>query len=230
MDRSKAETAYQPWLVDHAAVIRQPQTTVRGSFALVLLAVCTLMSGCTTRYILGRSDLQDAMDRGAFDQLGVYVTHRTIPLYKRNALDQTRVGREIENRTEDDVYEVRIDRNDVGLIVDHDLRNGRNRLWVSFEPTCREIDCAYGFVQTEDGRFRLVDLPERDDYEELKVYRTWVRDRYELKPGKLKSLSDANAVYRLERKRKKRAKTVFLEVKRKRRKRTNRQVESVSGN
>ena len=54
--------------------------------------------------------------------------------------------------------------------------------------------------------------------------------RFELKPGKLRSLSDANAVYRLERKRKKRPKTVFLEVKRKRRKRTNRQVESVSGN
>lgn len=196
----------------------------------MLLAVCTLMSGCTTRYILGRSDLQDAMDSDALNQLGVYVTHRTIPVYRRNDSTQTRVGRTIETRSADDVLDRPIKRNDTGLIIDHDLRNGRNRLWVSFSPRCREIECSYGFVQTEDGRFRLVDLPDRDEYKSKKVYRTFVRDRYELKHGKLKSLSDANAVYRLERKRKKRPKTVFLEVKRRRRKQTRRRRDPEGGN
>lgn len=204
---------------------------MRGSFALVLLAVCTLLSGgCTTRYILGRSDLQEALDGDALDQLGVYVTHRTIPVYRRNKSTQTRVGRTIETRSQDDVLDRPIKRNDTGLIVDHNLRNGRNRLWVSFSPRCREKECAYGFVQTEDGRFRLVDLPKREEYKSTKVYRTFVRDRYELEHGKLGSLSDANAVYRLKRKRKKRPKTVFLEVKRRRRKLTNRRRDPEGGN
>ncbi len=203
---------------------------MRGTIGLILVAACTLLSGCTARYILGRRDLQDALERDAFNQLGVYVTHRTLPVYKRNDSSSKRISRRIEDRSRDSELYKRINRNDVGLIVHHDHLNGAHRLYVSFKPSCREPDCAYEFVQTEDGRYRLVDLPDRSDYDEKKVYRTFEWDRHELKLGKLRSLSDANAVYRLERKRKKRPKTVFLEVKRTRKKRTDRRFEAEGGN
>lgn len=190
----------------------------------------TLLSGCTARYVLGDSALRDAEARGALNDLGVYVSNRTIPLYERDEMSQTRVGREIEDRSRKGRLRRPIGRNATGLIVDEDLHNGARRLWISFSRTCREKDCAYGFVQTEDGRYRLMTLPERDDYDKASVYRGCVIDRHELKPGKLRALSDANAVYRLERKNKKRPKTVFLEVKRSRRKRTNDRSDPERGN
>lgn len=217
--------------VDRAAVIGEPRGTVRATLAQVFLVACTLvLPGCMTRYILGRSDLQDAIDHEAFYKLGVYVTHRTLPVYQRDLMSSTDVGRTIRSKEAEDLLDRPIRRNDVGLIVDHDHVNGAHRLWVSFSPSCREIACAYGFVQTEDGRYRLATLPEREDFESVKVYRTWEMDRQELKLGKIRSVSDANPVYRLERKRKKRPKTVFLEVKRKRQKIRRRARDPEGGN
>ena len=203
---------------------------MRALVAVVVFSVCSLLSGCTARYILGDSALRDAKARDKFQDLGVYVSHRTIPVYERDEFSQKRVDRTIEDNSRKGRLRVLLGRNLVGLIVDEDLRNGARRLWVAFDRSCRDAKCAFGFVQTEDGRYRLVDLPVRDDYEESSVYRSCVMKRQELKPGKLRALSDANAVYRLERKRKKRPKTVFLEVKRTTKRKTNEKVERPSGN
>ncbi len=204
---------------------------MRGTLTTLFFAACTLLPGCTARYILGPSDLKDARERDAFNRLGVYVSNRTIPVYSRDGMRSKRVGREIEENSRDDDLKATVGRNDVGLIVGEDLRNGAWRLWVSFDPACRDTDCAHGFVQTEDGRFRLVDLADRTDYESVKVYRSIVMDRHEMETGKLRGLSDANAVYRLPRKKKKkRPKTVFLEMKLKRRKRTVTRRDPARGN
>jgi hypothetical protein len=72
-------------------------------------------------------------------------------------------------------------------------------------------------VQTEDGRYRLVHAPEREGYAAPKVYRGWVGKRRQMKRGHLRSLGEANTVYRLDRG--SRPRTVFLEVKRDIRKR-----------
>jgi len=230
-------TGYQPGglprgarRVDQPTVIRDPRHTVRGSLTALFFAACTLLPGCTARYILGPSNLQSARDSGAFNQLGVYVSHRTIAVWERDEGASKRVGREIDDRSMEGRLRQPIGRNDAGLIVGEDLRNGAWRLWISFDPGCGTVECAYGFVQTEDGRFRLVDLPEREAYDTKTVYRSLLMDRHEMKQGKLRALSDANAVFRLERKNKKRPKTVFLEVKIKRRKRTNERVDAARGN
>ncbi len=203
---------------------------MRALVAVVFVSLCSLLSGCTARYVLGDSALRDAKARDKFQDLGVYVSHRTIPVYERDEFSQTRVDRTIEDNSRKGRLRRPIGRNAVGLIVDEDLRNGARRLWVTFSRTCRDVKCAYGFVQTEDGRYRLVDLPERADYEKSSVFRSCVIKRHKLKQGKLQGLSDANAVYRLERKRKKRPKTVFLEVKRTNKRRTNEKVDPESGN
>lgn len=203
---------------------------MRALVAVVFFLVCSLVSGCTARYVLGDAALRDAKARDKFGELGVYVTHRTIPVYERDEFSQKRVDRTIEDNSRKGRLRRPIGRNAVGLIVDEDIRNGARRLWVTFSRSCREVKCAYGFVQTEDGRYRLVDLPEREDYEKSSVYRSCVMKRQELKVAKLRALSDANAVYRLDRKRKKRPKTVFLEVKRTNKRRTNEKFDPESGN
>ncbi len=206
---------------------------MRALVAVVFFSVCSLLSGCTARYVLSDAALRDAQARDKFQDLGVYVSHRTIPVYERDEFSQKRVDRTIEDNSRKGRLRRPIGRNAVGLIVSEDLRNGARRLWVTFSRTCREVECAYGFVQTEDGRYRLVDLPERQDYEKSSVYRSCVIKRHQLKLGKLRALSDANAVYRLERKpkrMKKRPKTVFLEVKRTNKRRTNEKVDPESGN
>lgn len=218
--------------VDRAPVFGNPPSTVRGVFkaAILLLSGATLLSGCTARYVLGDGALREASKRNALNDLGVYVSNRTIPVYERDEMSQTRVGREIEDRSRKGRLRRPIGRNATGLIVGEDLRNGARRLWISFSRTCRDNECAYGFVQTEDGRYRLVDLPEREDYEKVSVFRSCMIGRHEMKHGKLKALSDANPVYRLERKNKKRPKTVFLEVKRSRSKRTDDRSDPERGN
>ncbi len=203
---------------------------MRVILAAVVFATCSLLSGCTARYVLGDAALRDAKTRDKFEDLGVYVSHLTIPVYERDEFSQKRVDRTIEDDSRKGRLRVLIGRNAVGLIVGEDLRNGARRLWVAFDRSCREPSCALGFVQTEDGRYRLVDIPERPEYEKSSVYRSCRIDRHELKHGKIRALSDANAVYRLERKRKKRPKTVFLEVKRRNRRRTNEKVERARGN
>ncbi len=160
----------------------------------------------------------------------MYVSNRTIPVYERQELEARRIGREIEDRSEKNRLRRPINRHKSGVIVAEDLRNGAPQLWVSFSRTCREIECAYAFVQTEDGRYRLAELPTRWDGEETTVYRSCVIKRHQMKLGKLRALSDANAVYRLERKRKKRPKTVFLEYVKSSRDRVDDRVDPESGN
>ncbi len=203
---------------------------MRALVAVLFVSLCCLLSGCTTRRILGDAALNDARSQDKFQDLGVYVSNRMIPVYERNDLRQKRVDRRIRDDSENSILDRPVGRNLVGLIVAEDLRNGARRLWISFSRSCREIQCAYGFVQTEDGRYRFVDLPVRENYDKSSVYRTFKLKRHELKLGKIRALSDANPVYRLERKRKKRPKTVFLEVKRTNKRRTRRQRDPETGN
>ena len=67
-------------------------------------------------------------------------------------------------------------------------------------------------MQLEDARYVLVQVPEREGYAPAKVYRSLVLKRHRMKQGQVRSLADANKVYKLQRRR--RALVVFLEVKR----------------
>lgn len=177
-------------------------------------ALCMLcLSGCAARYILSDGELNKARQKDAVDRIRVYVSHRTIPVYERKEMEQTLIRREIQDRSQKERDRRPISRNLTGGIVGQDVLNGQPRLWVSFSRSCSSVECAYGFVRTEGGRYHLVNLPVRDEFDPPNVYRSCRIKRHKMEHGKLKALSDANAVYKLKRRRKKRPKTVFLEVK-----------------
>ena len=145
-----------------------------------MAAAALLISGCASRYILSEREIEDARRRSAVPELGVYVSHRTVPVYERSEMHAKRIGREIDERSRRGRLRRPIGKNDMGLIVDEDLRNGARRLWVSFSLECRDRACSYGFVRGEDGRFHLVSLPERADYDVSKVFRSVVMGRHEM--------------------------------------------------
>jgi hypothetical protein len=175
----------------------------------LLLAVA---SGCAVRLKLADVDLEEARQTESLGKLRVYPSNRTISNYDEPALRTVVVSREIKQSSRRERNKVILRRNTSGAIVGESLLNGQKLLHVTFSRQCSEPACAYGFVQLEDARYVLVQVPEREGYAPAKVYRSLVLKRHLMKPGQVRSLSDANRVYKLQRRR--RALVVFLEVKR----------------
>lgn len=189
------------------------KSRVALAFVLSVLALC----GCASRHLLTDTELAQADARNVRGDLRVYVSNRMITSYDRNATASTVIRREIRGRAVDDRFLRRLTPNAPGKIVGEDRSSGARRLWVSFDPRCSQPDCAYGFVGTEDGKYRLQVLPPREGYAAPTVYHRCTLNRHKMALGRLQSLSDANAVYRLKRKQ---PRTIFLEVKKDVRSRT----------
>jgi hypothetical protein len=201
-----------------------------GRAALWLSMVGLLLavgSGCARRLKLADVDLEEARQAESLDKLRVYPSNRTISNYDEPALTTVVVSREIKQRSNRERQKRILRRNTSGAIVGEDLLNGQKRLWVTFDRQCSDPTCAYGFVQLEDMRYVLASVPEREGYAPAKVYRSLVLKRHRMKIGQVRSLSDANRVYKLERKR--RSPVVFLEVKRSNQDRVNERAERESG-
>ena len=177
------------------------------------LLACLNLCACAARHILSDRRLAEAEAGGAGDVLRVYVSHRTITVYDRGVIDEKTVRKQIDERKLKDRLKVKLGRNDSGVLVEEELKNGERLLWIGFDRRCRQRACAFGFVHTEDGRYRLVQLPERDGYGKPYVYRSVKIKRHKMRPGRLRALSDANEVYELKRRRKRSNRTVFLEFK-----------------
>jgi hypothetical protein len=63
---------------------------------------------------------------------------------------------------------------------------------VTFTGDCKDKTCAYGFAQTEDGVFRLIESGVMDGYKApVSFYKS---EKKQLKLGKLKSLAEKNDV------------------------------------
>jgi hypothetical protein len=185
-----------------------------GALALTFGLLLSLSStGCARRLILSPDEFQriDKQEQ-ATEALRVYVSKRVVVLYEADDRDATYdVNRTINTSQDRQLLRVIISRSTMGQIIDSEDRNGAPLLWVTFNASCKEKDCAYGFVQTEDGVFRLTDVPERDGYKAPKVY--YKRDpKKEMAFGKLKSLAEKNDVYVFKKKNGK-VKTIDLIVK-----------------
>ena len=174
--------------------------------------VLAVASGCAVRLKLADVDLEEARQTESLGKLRVYPSNRTIMNYDEPALRTVVVSREIKQSSRRERNKVILRRNTSGAIVGESLLNGQKLLHVTFNRQCAEPACAYGFVQLEDARYVLVQVPEREGYAPAKVYRSLVLKRHRMKQGQVRSLADANKVYKLQRRR--RALVVFLEVKR----------------
>jgi hypothetical protein len=191
----------------------------------VMLAVG---AGCARRQGLTAGELAQLDGRAAAGDVRVYVSKRLIAEYPELALERTvAVDREIRVRTRERPLREIVGRGTAGQVIGRDQVQGAPRLWVAFAAGCEARDCAYGFVQTEDGRFRLASLPRRAEYHVPAGYRGSVRERRRLQAGRRESLGEANEVLVV--RRGERALTVDLEVKKDSRERRRAQVVRASG-
>jgi hypothetical protein len=179
---------------------------------LMMVLLLAVGSGCAQRLKLADVDLEEARETESMGELRVYPSNRMISNYDEPALRTVVVSREIRQSSRRERQKIILRRSTSGAIVGEDLLNGQRVLYVTFGRQCSEPVCAYGFVQVEDSRYVLVHVPEREGYAPAKVYRSLVLERHRMKPGHIRSLSDANRVFKLERRN--RSPVVFLEVKR----------------
>jgi hypothetical protein len=169
---------------------------LRPLSAIALTLGILSSSGCARRLELTPAEFEriDKQEQ-ATEALRVYVSKRLIVVYEadtRNA--EYEVDRTINTSQDRQLLRVIIGRGTMGQIIDTEDRNGAPLLWVTFSARCKEKDCAYGFVQTEDGVFRLTAVPERDGYLAPKVYFR-NEPKKQMAMGKLKSLAEKNSVY-----------------------------------
>ena len=140
--------------------------------AALAASACSLGVGCARRVPVDLEVLARVHDSDPeLDAVRVYVDRRLIVVYPE--LD---ASGEIE--LADGVVEERFVSRELRQIV------GRHRagaviaasedertLWISFDPTCSAVDCAFAFVVAEDDSFVLGAVPERAGRERAVAYR-----------------------------------------------------------
>ncbi len=160
-------------------------------------------TSCARRLILTPAEYERIEKREqATEDLRVYVSKKLIVVYEREDDAATyEVDKTIKTSSEQNLLRVIIAKNTKGLIIDAEDRNGAPLLWVTFNSRCKDKDCAFGFVQAEDGVFRLHSAPEREGYKPGKPH--FKSEKKQMKLGKLKSLAEKNDVFLWKNKREK---------------------------
>ena len=194
---------------------RRPRSLGLGA-VVALGGLLALGPGCAQRFKLSDAQLQEAREAESLGALRVYPSNRTLSVYDEPALTAVTIDREIRQSSRRKRHRQILRRGTSGAIIGEEVLNGQKLLYVTFSRTCSTPECAYGFVRVEDGRYVLVYSPEREGFKPPKVFRSIDRlKRHRMKKGFLRALTEANKVYKLERKR--RVPVVFLEIKKKKR-------------
>lgn len=189
---------------------------MRG-FSLSILTFGALLAvsaaGCAKRTPLSPKELERVKTEAGVAPLRVYTERKMIALYNEASVDESFAVNKTITEESDKVVDKQVTtKNTPGLIIDIDELNGKPLLFVTFDSSCTSRECTYKFVETEDGRYRLVELPDREGYDKPRVYRACVWKKRKLSKGKLASLAEANEVY-LVKKNNGKILTMVLEVK-----------------
>ncbi|WP_266222278.1 hypothetical protein [Paraliomyxa miuraensis] len=185
--------------------------------AAVLLAAFTLAAagGCAKRFALKPEELEKVKTQteGSVDPLRVYTSERLVTVYvEGQANEQFEVDRQIREASARLRIKNVTTKTDSGLILKIEELNGMPLLWVTFSADCRDPACAFGFVQTEDNLYRLFKSPPLEGYTEPANFYKWFwKKKRRMKPGKMKSLGEANDIL-LNKKRNGKLRTIYLEV------------------
>lgn len=189
--------------------------------ALLLVALSGVLAdaGCTRRFRLTPDELARVEEKeGSADDLRVYVRRKTILRHDEESSEESfEVQREVKERRIRRPKVIALGRNTAGKILGVGDRNGMPILWVTFDlKLCDATSCALGFVRTEDERYKLAVVPQLAGYKEPKVFRKREKKRALLTLGKVEALAEANDVYLIKPKRrvkKRRIKTIELDIK-----------------
>jgi len=204
----------------------------RGSSALLALVtfmtLLTAVSGCARRFKLTPDELARLDKRVTNpEQLYAYPHRKIILIYELDTEQKVELGRTVNIDVQKERPLVMVYRTASGQIIERDESNGVPRLWLSFRKDCNDQSCAFGFVRTEDNLYKLAFVPEREGYKLLAIYRRVERKRNKMKKGKVSALGEANEVYLIKRKR--RVKTIHLDVKKRIREDEIRTIEEEKG-
>lgn len=161
---------------------------------LALAAGLFASTGCARRLKLSPEEFERIDTREqATDALRVYVSKKLVVIYGDESSSQDySVDKTITESADIRRLKRIISKRTPGLVVDKDERNGAPVLWVTFTSECKDKTCAYGFAQTEDGLFRLIESGTLEGYKEPKSF--FKSEKKPLKLGKLKSLAEKNDV------------------------------------
>lgn len=143
---------------------------------LVVAALLVASPGCASRRALHEGDLAGTANPQAREQVRVYPSDRMVTVYEQSP------GADEADPTQQ-MLKVVVGRDTAGAIVGEDDRDGRRRLWITFDPTCREAECAFGFVESDDGGYVLADAPSREGFEAPVTYVGSTSERNRLDTG-----------------------------------------------
>ncbi|MCH9683873.1 MAG: hypothetical protein K0V04_20745 [Deltaproteobacteria bacterium] len=185
-----------------------------GRVGATLLAAAALIAstGCAKRLALVPSELEKVQVEAGVQPLRVYPSRRMVTIWKEAAVDKDfGVDRKIIESSANQQLKTVTAKGTSGQILKIEERNGMPLLWVTFDGSCNEPDCAFGFVLTEDERYRLIERPKISGYDDPRSYHHCLAKGRIMKLGKMKSLGEANDVYVNKRKNGK-LRTIHLDV------------------
>ncbi len=172
--------------------------------SLTLLGFSVAAAGCIKRIPLTSKELAEVQVKDAkdFGSLRVYTERKLLVdwVYKEQSgkgvqgVQDEKKGIIGETGSEEKI-EHRIKRSRRGKIIKIDELNGRTILYVTFASRCGDPKCAYGFVETDDGKYRLNKLPERSEGYHASVWRSCVWKKRKMSMGKRASLAEPNEVW-----------------------------------
>ena len=166
---------------------------------IVLLSVLGLLSSCASREYVTNRELQDVrVTDPELRRVRVYPNVSFVAVYQRHAGDVTDVSTAgtLENDTRGEVIAVSVRRRTPGALVDASHSGNAEVLWVSFDETCAERSCAFGFVRARDGLYRLHRVPSLRGYGAPRVYRRTMSARHRMARTKLYARAGEVEVYR----------------------------------
>ncbi|MCB9702232.1 MAG: hypothetical protein H6711_10075 [Myxococcales bacterium] len=182
-----------------------------------------LSGGCARRQPLDRADLAriDAEDPDRAS-LRVHLARRLIVVHPALESDAALAvaGGVIDERRTDRRLRVIVGKRRAGAVIAAS-EDGRE-LWVSFDPECLEITCAYGFIAVDGEAFRLAAVPGRDRHRPPRSYRGREAERARLEPHLIDPAIDGSEILAIDRRG--RLRTIDLEI----RKRSRKQVRSAT--
>ena len=167
-----------------------------------IVAACLLLGllggGCARRLDLVPAELTRIEDRdGDLKTLRVFPGKKLLSLYRENQVAESyKVNkRKITERGAYRPFKRIIARKTAGKVVARGEQNGMPILWIAFDNACEDTACAYGFALTELGRYQLIVVPYRENFQAPTNYRRNTLKRNTLKMTKQKSLAEANEVF-----------------------------------
>lgn len=134
----------------------------------------------------------------SLSKLRVYPSSDFIVVYGRaltNDLSVSGRAGTVDTEYRAERVEIPVSRSRPGIIVDMDTHDNAARAWVSFASSCATKDCAFGFIQGVDGRFRLAQVPVQPGYSAPIVYRKRISPRKVMEPTTLYSKTKTTSIY-----------------------------------